>query len=66
MLPSQEMGPGKVKVRLSVNATFIIDEDDLEPIKSQGWDDTLRHLHQSGIPINKRLDLIKEKPRKKK
>lgn len=54
----QEMGPGKIEVRLTVYSRFIIDEDDLKPLKDEGWDDALRHLHQKGIAINKKVDVI--------
>ena len=69
----QEMGPGKLKVRVTVTAEFIIDEDDLGPIRRQGWDDTLRHIQLEGIPIRSRIEQLEPMepkptiiPRKKK
>jgi len=58
---NQEMGPGKIEVRVIVSAKVIIDEDDLEPMRRQRWDDTLSGLQQNGIPINKRVEISKEK-----
>ncbi len=54
----QEMGPGKLEVRVTVSAKVIVDQDDLVPLRNQGWDDTLRHLHQKGISISKRVDVL--------
>jgi hypothetical protein len=51
--------PGKVEVRLSINAKFTIDEDELGPVRAQGWEDTLRYLQLNGIPITKRVEIVK-------
>jgi len=62
---NQEMGPGKIKVRVSVTSDVVIDEDDLDKIKAQGWEDTLRGLNQSGIPIWQRVVQLEPKPETK-
>lgn len=62
----QEMGPGKLKVRVIISAKCIIDEDELEPLRAQGWDDTLLHLHQNGIKIDKRVEVLNERKAPKK
>jgi len=57
---NQEMGPDRIKVRVTVTADAVIDKDDLARMRIQGWEDTLRYLHQEGIPIRQTIATIKE------
>ena len=57
---NQEMGPDRIKVRVTVTADAVIDKDDLARMRVQGWEDTLRYLNQEGIPIRQIIATIKE------
>lgn len=59
---NQEMGPGRIKVKVTVTSEVVIDEDDLESVRTQRWDDVLSHLHQEGISIRTTVVQIEPKP----
>jgi len=51
-------------VDLKITITAIVkdvDEDDVPRVRAEGWEDLLTELRIKGIPINKRVDVLKDK-----
>jgi len=65
---NQDMGPDRIRVRVTVQADVVIDRDEMVSVMAERWDDTLGHLQASGIGITKKVDILEEwtPPAKKK
>jgi len=49
-------------IKITVTAVVKnVDEDDVARVKAEGWEDLLTALRMKGIPINKRVDVLKDK-----